>query len=237
LIGEARRRARDVANVALLAVSIAGAGAAAFAAPLSNGANPDPIRLVRPPRAPLSAMARLGQRVFFDRTLSSSGRLSCAQCHSPQRMYGPPNDLPVMDGGPKLASQGVRAVPSLMYLERSPGFSVGADTGEAPDGASTPSPQPIDPARAQKTVANTSASAVNLVPQGGLFWDGRADTLQSQARSPLLNPLEMDGGSITQVAVKLRRAPYAELFAQLFGPGVFANPRVLVSEALFAVGR
>jgi cytochrome c peroxidase len=231
-------RARRAANVALLAVSIAGIAGAALGtpAPSSSGMNPNPIHLVRPASAPLSAMARLGQQVFYDRTLSSSGRLSCAACHSPQHMYGPPNDSAVMDGGPALARQGVRAVPSLMYLERSPGFTVGPDTGEGPDGVPTPSP-PISSARAEKTVQNTSQSASNLVPQGGLFWDGRADTLQDQALGPLLNPLEMDGGSIRQVAVKLRRAPYAPLIAQLFGPGVFDNPRVLVSEALFAIGR
>ena len=51
-----------------------------------------------------------------------------------------------------------------------------------------------------------SRAAANLVPQGGLFWDGRADTLQDQALSPLLDPLEMDGGSVDTVAAKLRRA-------------------------------
>jgi cytochrome c peroxidase len=75
------------------------------------------------------------------------------------------------------------------------------------------------------------------VPQGGLFWDGRADTLQDQAVFPLLNPLEMDGGSIEAVAAKLRAAPYAPRFVELFGSAVLDTPRLLVSEALFAVAR
>jgi len=39
------------------------------------------------------------------------------------------------------------------------------------------------PARTTKTAGGTGASA-NIVPQGGLFWDGRADTLQDQALFP-----------------------------------------------------
>jgi cytochrome c peroxidase len=75
------------------------------------------------------------------------------------------------------------------------------------------------------------------VPQGGLFWDGRADTLQDQALSPLLDPREMDGGSVEAVAAKLRQAPYAPRFAQLFGASIFDHPRFALAEALFAVAR
>jgi cytochrome c peroxidase len=171
---------------------------------LADGANPHPVHLVRQPAARLSAMAQLGRFVFFDRTLSSSGRLSCASCHSPQHAYGPPNDLPVMTGGASLTRQGVRAVPSLMYLERQPNFSVGPDDAE--NESATPAPRAGSTAIAVKSAQNPAQSAQNLVPQGGLFWDGRVNTLQSQALEPLLNPLEMDGGSVARVAAKLRRA-------------------------------
>jgi cytochrome c peroxidase len=243
LTGAAGPNVRQVICVGLLAAAmfrgaaVAGATHQTVVRPeLAPEVNPHPIRLVRSAGVPLSAMAILGKEVFFDRTLSSSGRVSCAACHSPQHAYGPPNDLPVMYGGATLKRQGVRAVPSLMYLERSPGFTVGPETGEGPDGAATPSPPPAL-ARGQKTAQNPSQSSTNLVPQGGLFWDGRADTLQEQALSPLLNPLEMDGGSVARVAVKLRQSPYAPQLVQLFGASVFDNPRVVVSEALFAVGR
>jgi cytochrome c peroxidase len=245
-----RVRMQSLASAGLFAMAIFGIAETALgssaqqpsssSALLTLGINPHPVRLVRRPVLPLSAMAQLGQRVFFDRTLSSSGSLSCADCHSPQHAYGPPNDGPVMNGGATLMRQGVRAVPSLMYLERSPGFTVGPDIGEGPDGSATPAPLPAPKqpaARARKTLQNVSQSATNLVPQGGLFWDGRVDTLQEQALEPLLNPLEMDGGSVARIAAKLRRATYAPLLTQLFGSGVFANPRVAVSEALFAVGR
>ena len=91
--------------------------------------------------------------------------------------------------------------------------------------------------RAQKTATQSAQSAANIVPQGGLFWDGRADTLQIQASGPLLDPREMDGGSIEIVAEKLRNATYAKKFTGLFGEGIFTNANLLVAEATFAIGR
>jgi cytochrome c peroxidase len=91
-------------------------------------------------------------------------------------------------------------------------------------------------ARTTKTAGGTGASA-NIVPQGGLFWDGRADTLQDQALFPLLDPNEMDGGSAEIVVDKLHHAPYAQRFVELFGAGVLKNQRLLIAEAMFAVAR
>lgn len=183
-------------------------------------------------------MAQLGKRIFFDPGLSSSGKLSCSSCHSPRHHYGPPNDLPAMFGGPTLSRQGVRAVPSLMYLERQPNFSIGPDNEENETVSLTQmAALGQDAARTQKTAQDTAQTAANLVPQGGLFWDGRVDTLQQQALVPMLNPLEMDGGSVATVAAKLRRAPYAVRMQQLFGRSIFDDPSLAVAEALFAVGR
>ncbi|MBU6449728.1 MAG: cytochrome-c peroxidase [Rhodospirillales bacterium] len=185
-------------------------------------------------------MAQLGKQVFFDASLSSSGRLSCASCHSPQHFYGPPNAQPVMFGGPYLTLPGVRAAPSLMYLETELNFSIGPDpAGEADILPTLPqlAAKAATTGRVTKTAQSTTQAAANLVPQGGLFWDGRADTLQQQAMGPLLNPFEMDGGSIARVAAKLRAAPYAGAFAQLFGADILNNPQMLVSEAMFAVAR
>jgi len=109
---------------------------AAFASEKPNGLpgeNPNPIHLIRRPMAPLSAMAKLGRDIFFDASLSSSGKMSCASCHSPEHAYGPPNDGPVMLGGPLLTLPGVRAVPSLTYLERQPDFSIGPEKEDEDD--------------------------------------------------------------------------------------------------------
>jgi cytochrome c peroxidase len=201
------------------------------------GENPNPIRLVRRPVEPLSAMAKLGKDIFFDTSLSSSGKIACASCHSPDHAYGPPNDGPVMLGGPALTLPGMRAVPSLTYLERQSEFSIGPDD---------PLNENVDLAkqaeagktavRAEK-IATQTAQSTNIVPQGGLFWDGRAHTLQMQVAGPLLDPREMDGGSMEIVAEKLRNAPYARKFAVLFGERIFKNSKLLVDEATFAVGR
>jgi cytochrome c peroxidase len=201
------------------------------------GENPNPVHLIRPPVQPLSAMARLGRDIFFDTSLSSSGKIACASCHSPDHAYGPPNDGPVMLGGPALTLPGARAVPSLTYLERQPEFSIGPDD---PLNENVNLAQRAEigktAARAAKIATQTAQSA-NIVPQGGLFWDGRADTLQMQASGPLLDPREMDGGSVEIIAEKLRQAPYARKFAALFGENVLKNGNLLVAEATFAIGR
>jgi cytochrome c peroxidase len=205
---------------------------------LAQGQNPFPVPLIRPPAAPLSTMARLGERIFLDASLSGSGRMSCASCHSPAHHYGPPNVAPVMLGGPALNLPGVRPVPTLTYLDRHSPFSVGPDKDED-ENSSVPQQVALAAGtkRAPKTAHNTADSAQNLVPQGGLFWDGRVDTLQEQAMGPLLNPVEMANPSAAAVAEKLRRRPYASLFAQLFGPAILDQPAQLVSEAMFAVAR
>ncbi|HZJ68314.1 MAG TPA: cytochrome-c peroxidase, partial [Kofleriaceae bacterium] len=75
---------------------------------------------------------------------------------------------------------------------------------------------------------------------GGLFWDGRADTLEDQAAAPLLNPLEMNNADKASVVATVRRASYAPAFRELFGPralddvdAAFAH----VTEALAAFER
>ena len=228
--------------MALLVVAPAAAGERPTEADarrlLAQGENPYPIRLVRPPVAPLSTMALLGERIFYDTTLSASGRMSCASCHDPDHHYGPPNVLPAMLGGPKLDLQGFRPVPTLTYLERHLPFSVGPDKDED-ENSSVPLQVSLAVGlkHAPKTAKNTVDSAGNLVPQGGLFWDGRVDTLQEQAIQPLLNPVEMANASAAAVAGKLRARPYSSLFTELFGAMILDQPDQLVSEAMFAVAR
>ena len=211
--------------------------AAGGPAPGADGSNLHPVTLHRPPAGPLSAVAQVGRAIFFDRSLSASGRQSCASCHSPDHAYGPPDDADVALGGAKLDIPGVRAVPSLMYLEREPAFSIGPDAGEVEDTTLAQSvTQAQGASRATKT-ADSNAAGANLVPQGGLFWDGRADTLQKQALVPLLNPVEMANHSEAEVVAKLRAAPYTAQLVQVFGPTVLRQPGLLLAEAMFAIGR
>lgn len=207
---------------------------------LALGENPHPVKLLVPGDAPLSAMAQLGKRLFYDERLSASGRMSCASCHNPAFAYGPVGSSPVMMGGPHLSTPGFRAVPSLRYLYRQPPFTIGPDI-ETGNDIPVPISRQVRAAaghvRVLKTARAPQAAASNLVPQGGLFWDGRADTLEQQIDGPLFNPAEMDGGSVQEVARKLASGPYAGQFERLFGPSVFADPRMAVDEAMFAIGR
>jgi len=201
------------------------------------GSNPHPVHLLRPHAKPLTAAALLGKQIFFDAGLSASGKQSCASCHSPDHDYGPPDGAAVQAGGASGTMQGQRAVPSLRYLYRTPNFSIGPDDPENETvNVQQMASHYAGTAHAQKTVG-AATSAVAMVPQGGLFWDGRVNTFESQAMGPLLNPVEMANKDVTSVAAKLRKASYAGGFAQLFGPAILGNPARLVDEAMFAVAR
>ena len=147
--------------------------------------------------------------------------MSCASCHDPAHAYGPPDDRSVRLGGPGLHDEGRRAVPSLRYLARVPPFTIGPDPMEAEDAGSGPA---------------ALAAAAAPVPRGGLFWDGRASTLQQQAEGPLFDPLEMANRDTAAVVATLR-ARYGKGLEQLFGSGAVADPRRLLDEAMFAVAR
>ncbi len=185
-------------------------------------------------------MARLGERLFYDARLSGSGRMSCASCHNPAFAFGPVDSAPVVLGGPHLSTPGFRAVPSLRYLYRQPAFTIGPDVSTGND-IPVPLAQQAQAAaghaRALKTAQAPQTAAANVVPQGGLFWDGRADTLEQQVNGPLFNPAEMDGGTVQEVVRKLASGPYAADFVRLFGPAVFQNPGMAADEAMFAIGR
>jgi cytochrome c peroxidase len=194
-----------------------------------------PVRLARPAAGPLTAMAAIGRDLFFDPRLSRSGRQSCASCHSPAHAYGPPDGRSVQPGGPAGRAVGTRAVPSLSYVDRVPPFGIGPDIGAADLPAARAPAMPAGAARPRK-VAGSAASAAATVALGGLFWDGRAATLQEQALGPLFNPVEMANRDTAAVAARLRRA-YGARLAALVGREAVANPRQLVYEALYAVVR
>jgi cytochrome c peroxidase len=208
---------------------------------LAQGINPHPVKLIFPQAHPLSAMAQLGRKLFHDKGLSGSGQVACASCHDSAHAYGPPSAISVVIGGPDMHTSGVRAVPSLRYLYRQPPFSVGPDTSsgdnDTPVTVQQKAQQAIGHDKVLKSAQAPQAAAVNLVPQGGLFWDGRVDTLQSQASGPLFNPAEMAASTPEAVVKELERPAYAETFRALFGPNVFNDTKLLSSEAMFALAR
>ncbi len=197
-------------------------------------------------------MATLGRALFSDPRLSRSGALSCASCHSPDHAYGPPDGRAVQAGGPALRRQGARAVPSLRYLDRVPAFSIGPEAADAEGmsapaagaggffaaptrGASAGGTRGGPAARPRKT-AGSPPAAPPAIPRGGLFWDGRAGTLQAQTLGPLFSPVEMANADTAALAARLR-ALYGQALARLVGGQTLASPRRLLDEAMFAVAR
>nr|WP_205964627.1 cytochrome c peroxidase [Ramlibacter agri] len=85
---------------------------------------------------------------------------------------------------------------------------------------------------------NTSFGfAADGTPTGGFFWDGRAATLQDQAREPFLNPIEMANPDTAAVVAKLAAAPYAAQFRQVFGDAILNTPDVAFDRMTFALQR
>lgn len=156
-----------------------------------DGSSPPAATVVA---AQLSAAARVGKLLFFDKSLSASGAMSCASCHDPAHAYGPPNALAVQFGGAGLDQAGIRAVPSLRYKLVTPAYS--SELFD-PDGAGAPA------------------------PGGGFAWDGRASTLAEQAAMPLLSPFEMANATPAAAVDKVRAASYAPLFFEAFGSRAF----------------
>jgi cytochrome c peroxidase len=169
---------------------------------------------VAPPPAvtALSATAQLGRQIFFDPSLSASGQLSCASCHSPAYSYSSPNGGFGPAGGAQLNQPALRAVPSLRYLDHTPRFTrhYYVDHGEEREDEG---------------------------PAGGFMLDGRADSLHAQALLPWLDAAEMANLSVEALAGRLQRAAYAHSLRQLFGATVFDRPRQAVAVAALAVER
>jgi cytochrome c peroxidase len=157
---------------------------------------------------PLSLPAQVGQKMFFDKALSGSGKLSCASCHDPDHAYAPANALAVQIGGKSMSQFGTRAVPSLRYKEVVPPY---ADLLDNPDGVSAPG------------------------PGGGFTQDGRAPTLAEQAKIPLLSANEMANKDGAAVVAKIRQSAYAVLFRQAFGNDVFDNADAAFEKAVQAL--
>jgi cytochrome c peroxidase len=113
-----------LAGLVLLLLPACGGGGSAGGSPATPT---PPASTPAPAQQTLSALAALGERAFGDRTLSGSGRMSCATCHDPAFSHGPPNALAVQIGGQFETEFGLRAAPSIRYLERQPAF-IAADT-------------------------------------------------------------------------------------------------------------
>jgi cytochrome c peroxidase len=136
----------------------------------------------------------VGHQVFFDPTLSASGKMACATCHDPAHGFTPADAAPIRLGGPAGDEPAFRAVPSLTYLARRPVFTEHFYDSE-----------------------DDGDESLDQGPVGGLTWDGRVDTFADQALIPLFAPEEMANANPHALAERLRSAPYAATLRTLFG--------------------
>lgn len=148
---------------------------------------------------PEDAKASLGERLFEDPGLSASGTQSCASCHREDQAFTGNNhddpSFPVAIGAfPSLF--GSRNTPTAMYTSFIPAFGF---------------------------VPAQRGGQTTFIPQGGVFWDGRADSLEQQAGGPFLNPREMAQPSKQAVIDAVAVAEYAPLFESVFGAGALAD--------------
>ncbi len=181
-------RWRLLLSAALLVLGFAGARATG---PMSRAEQFRRVRL----------LTEIGRQVFRDPALSASGKMSCASCHSPAHHFGPPNARAVQLGGSDGRQPGVRAVPSLTYIQASPPFTEHYYDSE-----------------------DEGDESIDNGPTGGLTWDGRVDRGADQARIPLLSPFEMANAGPARIAARARAAPYAGALRAVFGADVFDDP-------------
>ena len=111
------------------------------------------------------AAAKLGQKLFFDKRFSANGKVACATCHVPEKLF--------TDGLAK--SRGVgetsRSAPGILGVAFSPWF----------------------------------------------FWDGRSDSLWSQALSPLESDVEHGGNRSQYARIIYTDQSYRKMYESLFG--------------------
>ena len=70
---------------------------------------------------------------------------------------------------------------------------------------------------------------------GGLFWDGRANSLEEQAMGPPLNPLEMANRDTVSIRDKLSELEYAGMFEEIYGPDALNDPSTAFSNMADAI--
>ena len=155
---------------------------------------------------PLSPQAQAGRKIFFDTRLSNPPGTACASCHDPKLGWSGNNG----------SKSGVAAgsTPAALGARNSPTLSyVGFVPGF----------------HLKKDEGKNKAV-------GGLFWDGRADILEQQARGPLFAKDEMNLADDADLAVRLRSAPYADELRAAYGLGANPVDAQWVETALLALG-
>jgi cytochrome c peroxidase len=160
-----------------------------------------PLTAPAPANNPSSpAKIALGRALFWDPVLSGGKDVSCASCHHPANGYADALDLAIGSNGQGLgASRHFRAPNDFPFNKRNtPTVLNAAFNGLATDGTCNP------------TLA-------------AMFWDSRAQSLETQSLMPVATLEEMrghqyaEGVALDSVVARLRGIPaYGPLFSAAF---------------------
>ena len=139
-------------------------------------------------------LQRLGERLFFDKNLSTPSGQSCAECHAPQTGWtGPDEEINRAAGvyaGVIPDRFGNRKPPSSAYATLAPPLHLEQEDGER-------------------------------LFVGGNFWDGRAtgwelgNSAADQAHGPLLNPVEQNNPDVEAVVNRICQSDCNGLFRKV----------------------
>ena len=149
----------------------------------------------------------LGKLIFDDHNLSANNYQACSTCHDAAAGFSDPlaSVAKPVSEGTLIDHFGKRNTPTAAYSQFSPAFSL-ID----------------DPVRGQ-------------VYSGGLFFDGRQNTLEEQALGPLLSLNEMAGVSKQAVVDAVREGLYANRFMSIYGREIFKNTENAFDKIILAL--
>ncbi len=147
----------------------------------------------------LTPREQLGLRLFFDTNLSEPAGTACASCHDPRRGFTGNNNT-----------------------------LIGVAQGSRSDQFGTRDAPTVMYLATAPRFGSIERDGKRM-PAGGHFWDGRADTLEEQAKQPLFNPVEMNNADIPALIAKVAKAAYADAFRKLWGETIFNNPEAMPS--------
>lgn len=143
---------------------------------------------------PPDSVVALGKILFNDKNLSANSSQSCATCHDPNRAFIDSRE----DSEGRIAATSLGDDGVTFGDRNSPTINYAA----------------FIPAFSQRNNNNGFV--------GGLFWDGRSDSLASQAGDPILNPVEMGMPDKASVVARILEDPiYVNAFQEFYGANIF----------------
>jgi len=155
------------------------------------------------PEAPVErpGAATLGEFIFFDTTLSSPPGTGCVSCHQPNHGFADPRRV---SPGALPGTSGTRNAPTLMYAAL------------------------IPPMAYEDQLINGEEI---YVWEGGMFHDGRARDLFEQVSQPFFSKQEMNLSDASELATRVRSAPYAARFKAWVGSSIWQEDKQLTYHA------